>query len=270
MCSPANDVLARVGEEFHGSPVEFMWAAFSALPVWFAALGAFTAWWFFLKKPELADAAERRFKWLHTILVNKYGFDWFNENVIVPAAQLPGRRPVALRRSDRDRRRAGQRQRPHRRLAGIGDALRAVGVPVPLRVRDDPGAGLLPGVAAMANMMFGGHLLSLLIWLPIVGGFAVLTLNERVAAAKWLSLIVSGLSLRLSVPLFALVQDRHGRDAIHRARALDFDHSFGVLHRGGRHLDAADPADHFHDRAHRHRELDATWKSAWRSILPRS
>jgi NADH-quinone oxidoreductase subunit L len=87
---PANDVLTRVGEEFHGSPVEFMWAAFSALPVWFAALGALTAWWFFLRRPELADAAERRFKWLYTILVNKYGFDWFNEHVIVPGAQMLG------------------------------------------------------------------------------------------------------------------------------------------------------------------------------------
>jgi NADH-quinone oxidoreductase subunit L len=86
----ANDVLTRVGEEFHGSPLEFMWAAFSAPPVWLAALGAFTAWWFFLKKPALADAAERRFNWLYNILVNKYGFDWFNENVIVPAVQRLG------------------------------------------------------------------------------------------------------------------------------------------------------------------------------------
>ena len=52
-------------------------------------------------------------------------------------------------------------------------------------------------------MTFGGHLLSLLIWLPIVGGFAVLGLNDRIAAAKWLSLIVSGLSLLLSIPLWA-------------------------------------------------------------------
>ena len=87
---PANDVLTRVGEEFHGSPVEFMWAAFSALPVWLAAAGALTAWWFFLQRPDLADAAQRRFKWLYTILVNKYGFDWFNEHVIVPAAQMLG------------------------------------------------------------------------------------------------------------------------------------------------------------------------------------
>jgi NADH-quinone oxidoreductase subunit M len=55
----------------------------------------------------------------------------------------------------------------------------------------------------MANMTFDGRLLSLLVWLPIIGGFAVLTLNDRVGAAKWLSLIVSGLNLVLSVPLWA-------------------------------------------------------------------
>jgi NADH-quinone oxidoreductase subunit M len=54
----------------------------------------------------------------------------------------------------------------------------------------------------MANMTFDGRLLSLLVWLPIVGGFVVLTLNDRVATAKWLSLIVSSLSLLLSVPLW--------------------------------------------------------------------
>ena len=37
--------------------------------------------------PRWADEAERRFKWLHSILVNKYGFDWFNEHVIVPFAR---------------------------------------------------------------------------------------------------------------------------------------------------------------------------------------
>jgi NADH-quinone oxidoreductase subunit M len=54
----------------------------------------------------------------------------------------------------------------------------------------------------MANMTFGGHLLSLLIWLPIIGGFVVLGMNDRVTTAKWLSLIVSGLSLAFSVPLW--------------------------------------------------------------------
>jgi NADH-quinone oxidoreductase subunit L len=86
---PANDVLGRLGEEFHGSGA-FVQSALTALPVWLAALGVFTAWLFFLKKPALADSAARSFKWLHTILVDKYGFDWFNEHVIVAAARLLG------------------------------------------------------------------------------------------------------------------------------------------------------------------------------------
>ena len=51
-------------------------------------------------------------------------------------------------------------------------------------------------------MILGGHLLSLLIWVPIVGGFVVLGLAERVAAAKWVSLAVSGAAFLLSIPLY--------------------------------------------------------------------
>jgi NADH-quinone oxidoreductase subunit L len=87
---PANNVVGEVGEEFHGSATEFMELALTSLPIWLAALGAGAAWLFFLKKPQWADAAERRFKWLHTILVDKYGFDWFNEHVIMAGARLLG------------------------------------------------------------------------------------------------------------------------------------------------------------------------------------
>jgi len=87
---PVNDVVAQVGEEYHGSAVEFMKSALLALPFWFAMLGVGTAWLFFLKYPAWADAAQRRFKWLHSILVDKYGFDWFNEHVIVAGARLLG------------------------------------------------------------------------------------------------------------------------------------------------------------------------------------
>ena len=87
---PAHDVLAEVGQqEFHGS-AEFFWAALLALPTWIALAGVLVAWVFFYKKPELADAAERRFKWLHTVLVEKYGFDWINERIVAPAARALG------------------------------------------------------------------------------------------------------------------------------------------------------------------------------------
>ena len=47
------------------------------------------------------------------------------------------------------------------------------------------------------------HLLAILIWLPIVGGFVVLGCGKREALAKWLSLGVSALALLLSVPLWS-------------------------------------------------------------------
>ncbi|MGO8976100.1 MAG: NADH-quinone oxidoreductase subunit M [Steroidobacteraceae bacterium] len=56
----------------------------------------------------------------------------------------------------------------------------------------------------MANLMFGGHLISVLIALPIVGGAAVLGFgNDRAAAARWASLLVAALTLLLSIPLYA-------------------------------------------------------------------
>jgi NADH-quinone oxidoreductase subunit L len=87
---PANDVLSIVGEEFHRSRIDFLVTAPLSWTFWFAAAGILTAWLFFLKKPELADAAERRFKWLYTTLIDKYGFDWFNEHVIMAGARLLG------------------------------------------------------------------------------------------------------------------------------------------------------------------------------------
>ncbi len=51
-------------------------------------------------------------------------------------------------------------------------------------------------------MMLSAHLLSWLIWVPVIGGFVVLGLGHRATLAKWLSLAVSGLALLLSIPLW--------------------------------------------------------------------
>jgi NADH-quinone oxidoreductase subunit L len=85
-----NDVVGEIGEHFPGW---LMFAVQSVLhPVlWLAAAGVFTAWLFFLKKPQLADEAARRFSVLKAILEQKYGFDWFNENVLARAGRLLGR-----------------------------------------------------------------------------------------------------------------------------------------------------------------------------------
>jgi len=51
--------------------------------------------------------------------------------------------------------------------------------------------------------MLEGHLLTLVIWLPIAGGIVLLGLGKRVEAAKWLALAVSAATLAASVPLYA-------------------------------------------------------------------
>jgi NADH-quinone oxidoreductase subunit L len=87
---PANDVLVQVGEEYHG-PAAVLESVFTSPIIYLVAAGAIVAWLFFLKYPAWADAAERRFKWLHWILINKFGFDWFIEHVIMPFARGLGR-----------------------------------------------------------------------------------------------------------------------------------------------------------------------------------
>jgi NADH-quinone oxidoreductase subunit L len=86
---PANNVLEHLAEEFHG-PAAFVWTSLTALPFIFAMAGVATAFVFFWWKPALADSVERSLKWVHTILIEKYGFDWFNENVIVTGARALG------------------------------------------------------------------------------------------------------------------------------------------------------------------------------------
>jgi len=58
--------------------------------MYLALAGVLAAYVFFLRRPDWADATERHLKWLHTVLTEKYGFDWFNQNVIVAGARALG------------------------------------------------------------------------------------------------------------------------------------------------------------------------------------
>ena len=62
--------------------------------VWLAAFGVLSAWWFVLKHPERGDALRERFSALNRVLVNKYYFDWFNENVLAPLARERAHAPL--------------------------------------------------------------------------------------------------------------------------------------------------------------------------------
>ena len=84
-----HDVVGELAHEWHG-PAAFIAHAFQGLPVYLAAAGVLTAWLFFLKYPSWADAAQRRLKFFHTILINKYYFDWINEKIIAPLTRGVG------------------------------------------------------------------------------------------------------------------------------------------------------------------------------------
>ena len=84
-----NNVVAELGQHFQG------WAAFALdgakhPPFWLALAGVVTAWFLFLKSPATADALSRVFTPLRWILERKYGFDWFNENVLAAGSRLLG------------------------------------------------------------------------------------------------------------------------------------------------------------------------------------
>ena len=70
-----HDVLAELGRNFHGS-WEFILHAFQQSPVvYLAAAGAVTAWYFYLKRPDLPDVISKKLSGLYTLLVHKYYFD---------------------------------------------------------------------------------------------------------------------------------------------------------------------------------------------------
>ena len=75
-----HDVLGFLGEEFHG-PLAFVAHGIFSTPLLLATAGVATAWFLYLKRPDIPAALMERFKGLHTVLVNKYYFDDFNEKV---------------------------------------------------------------------------------------------------------------------------------------------------------------------------------------------
>ena len=86
-----HDVLHEVGEEFEGSAAFVLHAFTASAAIWLALAGAVVAWVLYLLRPELPGRIARRFALAHRLLVNKYYFDWFNENVLAGATRGLGR-----------------------------------------------------------------------------------------------------------------------------------------------------------------------------------
>jgi len=88
--APAHDVLAEIGKDYHGVGA-FTLEAFESLPVYLAFGGILTAWLLYIKYPQVPDILAERFSLVYKILVNKYGFDDFNQAVFAGGTRSIGR-----------------------------------------------------------------------------------------------------------------------------------------------------------------------------------
>ena len=78
---PANDVLATLGEDYR-SPTGFLLHGLTSIVPWLALAGVGTAWYLYLRRPDLPERVQATLAAPHRILVNKYYFDTFNEKVL--------------------------------------------------------------------------------------------------------------------------------------------------------------------------------------------
>ncbi|MFO1401193.1 MAG: NADH-quinone oxidoreductase subunit L [Steroidobacteraceae bacterium] len=82
----SNDVVGEMGREYAG-PVAFAVHGIFSRPFALAALGVASAWYLWLKRPDIPEKLSQQLAPLYRLLTNKYYFDWFNENVIARAAR---------------------------------------------------------------------------------------------------------------------------------------------------------------------------------------
>lgn len=87
--SEAHNALAHVAEEFHG-PASFVVHGLKTAPVWIALLGVLTAWFLYIKRPDLPAKIADRFSAIYTLLVNKFYFDEIYQAVFARGSRRLG------------------------------------------------------------------------------------------------------------------------------------------------------------------------------------
>jgi NADH-quinone oxidoreductase subunit L len=86
---PVHDVLRQLASDFHGARMMAIQAS-NTLPFWLALAGIFTAWAFNLRFTTVAEKLKKSCSGIYAILVDKYGFDDFNQLVLVHGARNIG------------------------------------------------------------------------------------------------------------------------------------------------------------------------------------
>ena len=88
--APQHPALNTMAHEFHGI-VGMMMHGVTTLPFWLATGGAVTAWFLYIKRPDLPAVIKAKSGILARILEEKYGFDRFNEWFFAGGARGLGR-----------------------------------------------------------------------------------------------------------------------------------------------------------------------------------
>ena len=86
---PKHDVLAMLASHYVGAKNMALQIS-TSLPFWLAMAGIVTAWIFNLGYPAWADYLKERFRWVYFIFINKYGFDEFNQKILVRGTRSLG------------------------------------------------------------------------------------------------------------------------------------------------------------------------------------
>ncbi len=87
---PAHNVLAELGKEV-SSPMSSVLHAFHSIVFWITLSGAVLAYVAYIVYPGIPAVLSRTFAWIYRMLVDKYGFDSFNDLVFVRGSKMLGR-----------------------------------------------------------------------------------------------------------------------------------------------------------------------------------
>lgn len=86
---PQHNALIEMAREYHGAKVMALEAGKHA-SFWLSIAGILTAWFFNAAYPSVAEKLKQRFAGLYAVMVKKYGFDDFNQKVLVAGTRQLG------------------------------------------------------------------------------------------------------------------------------------------------------------------------------------
>ncbi|MFO7543074.1 MAG: NADH-quinone oxidoreductase subunit L [Thiobacillus sp.] len=82
-------VMTQLNQHFHGAAAYALHAV-ATLPFWLAAAGVGLSAFFYLKRPDIPAALQKRFSFLYSMLINKYWFDELYSWVFAKGARALG------------------------------------------------------------------------------------------------------------------------------------------------------------------------------------